>query len=75
MGRKDTIAYRCVTQVRSSEQNGFQQALIHRSYRVNLFGFPNAPGLSQQNLGLLDQRAAYVWNDDSHVNTRLTRCS
>lgn len=75
MGWKDTIAYRCVNQVRSYEQNDFQQALIHHSYRVNLFGFPNAPGLSEQNVGLLDQRAAYVWIDDSHVNTRLTRCS
>jgi hypothetical protein len=26
------------------------------SYRVNIFGFPGAPGLSDQNLGLLDQR-------------------
>ena len=30
------------------------------SYRVNLFGFPNAPGLTDQNLGLLDQRLAYA---------------
>jgi carboxylesterase type B len=30
---------------------------IH-SYRVNVFGFPNAKGLNDQNLGLLDQRKA-----------------
>jgi len=29
------------------------------SYRVNVFGFPNAKGLADQNLGLLDQRLAY----------------
>lgn len=29
------------------------------SYRVNIFGFPNAAGLEDQNLGLLDQRLAY----------------
>lgn len=75
MGRKNSITYRCVIQVMSSGRNDFQQALIHHSYRVNLFGFPNAPGLSQQNVGLLDQRAAYVWIVDSYVNTRLTRCS
>lgn len=26
------------------------------SYRVNVFGFPNAKGLEDVNLGLLDQR-------------------
>ena len=31
------------------------------NYRLNIFGFPNAAGLDQQNLGLLDQRAAVVW--------------
>lgn len=30
------------------------------SYRVNVFGFPNAKGLTDQNVGLLDQRLAYV---------------
>lgn len=30
-------------------------------YRLNIFGFPSAAGLSQQNLGLLDQRAAVEW--------------
>lgn len=31
------------------------------SYRVNIFGHPNAPGLEDQNPGLLDQRAAVEW--------------
>ena len=31
------------------------------NYRVNIFGSPNAPGLEDQNLGLLDQRAAVEW--------------
>lgn len=31
------------------------------NYRVDIFGFPNAAGLDQQNLGLLDQRAAIEW--------------
>ena len=33
------------------------------SYRVNIFGFPNAAGLGQSelNLGLLDQRLALEW--------------
>lgn len=31
--------------------------LIRSSYRLNIFGFPNAPGLelAEQNVGLLDQ--------------------
>lgn len=37
--------------------------VITVNYRLNIFGFPNAPGLSGQhlNLGLLDQRAAIEW--------------
>ncbi|KAJ7748124.1 Alpha/Beta hydrolase protein [Mycena metata] len=31
------------------------------NYRINIFGFPNAPGLADRNLGLLDQRAALEW--------------
>lgn len=30
-------------------------------YRLNIFGFPSAAGLAQQNFGLLDQRAAVEW--------------
>lgn len=35
------------------------------NYRLNIFGFPNAEGLSEQNLGLLDQRAALEWVRDN----------
>ncbi|KAH0839170.1 hypothetical protein AYO21_05590 [Fonsecaea monophora] len=31
------------------------------NYRVNIMGFPNAAGLTTQNLGLRDQRAALEW--------------
>ncbi|KAG8169182.1 hypothetical protein KVR01_001931 [Diaporthe batatas] len=34
--------------------------VISANYRVNIFGFPGAPGL-QQNVGLLDQRMALEW--------------
>jgi carboxylesterase type B len=30
-------------------------------YRVNIFGFPKAAGLDDQNLGILDQRMAVEW--------------
>ncbi|KAJ7719821.1 Carboxylesterase family-domain-containing protein [Mycena metata] len=35
--------------------------VISANYRVNIFGFPNAPGLADRNLGLLDQRATHKW--------------
>ncbi|KAE8368464.1 chlorogenic acid esterase precursor [Aspergillus caelatus] len=35
--------------------------VIVMNYRVNIFGFPNAAGLEDQNLGLLDQRLAVEW--------------
>jgi Carboxylesterase family len=31
------------------------------SYRMSIFGFPNAPGLDAQNVGLLDQHLAVEW--------------
>jgi len=36
-----------------------------RSYRVGVFGFPAAPALPDQNLGLLDQRFAIEWLRDN----------
>jgi len=36
-----------------------------RSYRLNVFGFPGAPGLPDQNLGLLDQRLGTEWLRDN----------
>ncbi|KAF1940563.1 alpha/beta-hydrolase [Clathrospora elynae] len=40
------------------------------NYRVNIFGFPNAKALAddQQNLGLLDQRLALEWGRDNIAN-------
>ncbi|KAM3157857.1 Chlorogenic acid esterase [Botrytis cinerea] len=35
--------------------------VVSIQYRVNIFGFPNAPGLESQNLGYLDQRAGVEW--------------
>ncbi|PQE33368.1 hypothetical protein CJF32_00006660 [Rutstroemia sp. NJR-2017a WRK4] len=35
--------------------------VVSIQYRLNIFGFPNAPGLEAQNLGFLDQRAAVEW--------------
>lgn len=35
------------------------------NYRLNIFGFPNAPGLEEQNLGILDQRMALEWVRDN----------
>ncbi|KAF4554546.1 Carboxylesterase-like protein 20 [Elsinoe fawcettii] len=35
------------------------------NYRVNVFGFPNAAGLADANVGLLDQRLAVEWTRDN----------
>ncbi|KAK5015305.1 hypothetical protein LTR60_002937 [Cryomyces antarcticus] len=35
--------------------------VVSFNYRVNLFGFPNAAGLTDENVGLLDQRLAVEW--------------
>jgi carboxylesterase type B len=35
------------------------------NFRSNIFGFPNAAGLDEQNLGLLDQRLALEWIRDN----------
>lgn len=37
---------------------------VNFNYRVNIFGFPGAPGLTQ-NVGLLDQRMAVEWVRDN----------
>jgi cholinesterase len=39
--------------------------LVSLNYRVNVFGFPGAPSLSQANPGLLDQRLAVEWVRDN----------
>ncbi|KAF7187547.1 Cholinesterase [Pseudocercospora fuligena] len=35
------------------------------NYRMNIFGFPHAEGLEDQNLAILDQRAALEWLRDN----------
>ncbi|KAF2634329.1 alpha/beta-hydrolase [Massarina eburnea CBS 473.64] len=42
--------------------------VITINYRVNIFGFPNARGASEQNLGILDQRTALEWVRDNIAN-------
>lgn len=41
--------------------------VVSINYRINIFGFPRARGLNstQQNLGILDQRAALEWVRDN----------
>ncbi|KAH6653840.1 Alpha/Beta hydrolase protein [Truncatella angustata] len=38
-----------------------QHIVVSVNWRVNIFGFPNAAGLSEQNLGFLDARLALEW--------------
>lgn len=42
-----------------------EHIVVSINYRLNIFGFPNARGLDQQNLGILDQRAALEWVRDN----------
>ncbi|KAF2218128.1 Alpha/Beta hydrolase protein, partial [Elsinoe ampelina] len=39
--------------------------VVSINYRVSIFGFPGARGLSDQNLGILDQRVALEWVRDN----------
>ncbi|KAJ4413451.1 hypothetical protein N0V82_008525 [Gnomoniopsis sp. IMI 355080] len=41
--------------------------VVSFNYRLNIFGYPNSGGLDEQNLGLLDQRAAVVWCKENIV--------
>ncbi|KAK9774915.1 putative Carboxylic ester hydrolase [Seiridium cardinale] len=38
-----------------------QHIVVSINYRVNIFGFPNAAGLDDQNVGFLDARLALEW--------------
>ncbi|PWY69059.1 alpha/beta-hydrolase [Aspergillus heteromorphus CBS 117.55] len=38
-----------------------EHIVVTINYRVNIFGWPNARGLQDQNLGIMDQRAALEW--------------
>jgi acetylcholinesterase len=42
-----------------------EHIVIAVNFRSNIFGFPNADGLTEQNLGLLDQRSALEWVRDN----------
>ncbi|KAF4549539.1 Carboxylesterase-like protein 18 [Elsinoe fawcettii] len=50
-------------------QNWVQRTQSHivvtTNYRMNIMGFPNSAGLEENNLGLLDQRAAMEWVRDN----------
>ncbi|KAF1815958.1 alpha/beta-hydrolase [Eremomyces bilateralis CBS 781.70] len=39
--------------------------VVSMNYRLNIFGFPSAPDLAAQNLGLRDQRLAVEWARDN----------
>ncbi|KAF2667130.1 alpha/beta-hydrolase [Microthyrium microscopicum] len=42
--------------------------LVSISYRINIMGFPDAPGIPAQNLGLHDLRLALEWVRDNIAN-------
>ncbi|KAJ6541444.1 Alpha/Beta hydrolase protein [Mycena capillaripes] len=42
-----------------------EHIVVTINYRLNIFGFPNARGLAEQNLGILDQRMALEWLRDN----------
>jgi acetylcholinesterase len=45
-----------------------EHIVVTVNFRSNIFGFPNAPQLAEQNLGLLDQRLALEWVRDNIAN-------
>ncbi|KAF8464225.1 Alpha/Beta hydrolase protein [Kalaharituber pfeilii] len=59
-GGTDTILYDGTNFVGNNDV-----VMVTVNYRTNVFGFPNAPGLKSQNLGLLDQRLALEWIRDN----------
>ena len=42
-----------------------EHIVVTVNFRMNILGFPNAKGLAEQNLGLLDQRFALEWIRDN----------
>ncbi|KAJ9136837.1 Carboxylic ester hydrolase [Pleurostoma richardsiae] len=42
-----------------------EHIVVSFNYRLNIFGFPSAAGLEEQNIGLLDQRLAVEWVRDN----------
>lgn len=51
-------------QVNTRSKSSSDTRLTALSYRLDIFGFPGAPGI-QQNAGLLDQRLALEWLRDN----------
>ncbi|KEF55791.1 uncharacterized protein A1O9_08542, partial [Exophiala aquamarina CBS 119918] len=45
-----------------------EHIVVAVNFRSNIFGFPNADGLDEQNLGLLDQRMGLEWVRDNIAN-------
>jgi acetylcholinesterase len=45
-----------------------EHIVVTVNFRSNIFGFPNAAGLTENNLGLLDQRMALEWVRDNIAN-------
>ncbi|KAB2572756.1 Carboxylesterase [Lasiodiplodia theobromae] len=46
-------------------QRSKSHIVVALQYRLNIFGFPNAAGLNQTNLGLMDQRMGIEWVRDN----------
>jgi acetylcholinesterase len=46
-------------------QRTMEHIVVTVNFRSNIFGFPNAAGVTVQNLGLLDQRMALQWVRDN----------
>ncbi|KAI9727439.1 MAG: hypothetical protein M1834_008383 [Cirrosporium novae-zelandiae] len=46
-------------------QRSQNHIVVQINYRLNIFGFPNARGLKDQNLGFLDQRLGLEWVRDN----------
>lgn len=42
-----------------------EAVIVSFNYRLNVFGFPNSPAVSTENLGILDQRLALEWVRDN----------
>ena len=63
MGREESGTYRRGHQVSVVPLPSSSSLTDRLSYRLNIFGFPNAAGLDQNelNLGLLDQRLGLEW--------------
>lgn len=60
-GGTNTLHYNPQAWVQRSQEH----IVVTLNYRLNIFGFPNAEGLEEQNVGLLDKRMAIEWVRDN----------